>query len=149
MDTKRLAQGLARKYGTRDPFRIAAALDYIIIYSPLVGIRGFYQYIKRCHTIYLDNSLGDEESRFVCAHELGHSFLHQGYNRIFMDTRTFLVTSRYEIEANHFAADLIFDDYDLQDLLELSLPTAASCMGLSEDLAAYRLRSVRPACLPT
>ena len=61
-----------------------------------------------------------------------------------MDTRTFMVTSRYETEADHFAADLIYDDYDLQDYLELPLPTAAACLGLSEPLAAYRLGSVQP-----
>ena len=144
METKRLAQALARKYHTHDPFKIADALDYTIIYTPLVGVRGFYQYIKRCHTIYMDNSLEDNAACFVCAYELGHSFLHRGYNRIFMDTRTFMVTSRYETEADHFAADLIYDDYDLQDYLELPLPTAAACLGLSEPLAAYRLGSVQP-----
>lgn len=149
METKCLADGLAKKYHTRDPFRIADALGYTIIYTPLVGVRGFYQYIKRCHIIYMDNSLEDNAACFVCAHELGHSFLHRGYNRIFMDTRTFMVTSRYETEADHFAADLIYDDYDLQDYLDLPLPTAAACLGLSEPLAAYRLGSVQPTLLPS
>lgn len=143
LETKRLAQSLARKYKTRDPFRIAAALGYTIIYTPLVGVRGFYQYIERCHIIYLDNSLEEPMARFVCAHELGHALLHRGCNRIFMDTRTFVVTSRYETEANHFAVDLLYDDEELEDLLELPLPTVATCLGLSETLAAYRLQSVR------
>lgn len=149
METKCLANSLVRKYGTRDPFRIADALDYTIIYTPLVGVRGFYQYIKRCHTIYLDDSLEEPVAGFVCAHELGHSILHRGYNRIFMDTRTIMVTSRYESEADHFAADLIYDDYDLQDYLELPLPTVAACLGLTEHLAAYRLQSVQPTLLPS
>lgn len=149
METKCLANSLVQKYGTRDPFKIADALGYTIIYTPLVGVRGFYQYIKRCHIIYVDNSLEDNVAGFVCAHELGHSFLHQGYNRIFMDTRTFMVTSRYETEADHFAADLIYDDYDLQDYLAFPLPTAAACLGLSEPLAAYRLGSVQPTLLPS
>lgn len=149
METKCLANSLVQKYGTRDPFKIADALGYTIIYTPLVGVRGFYQYIKRCHIIYMDNSLEDNVAGFVCAHELGHSFLHQGYNRIFMDTRTFMVTSRYETEADHFAADLIYDDYDLQDYLDFPLPTAAACLGLSEPLAAYRLGSVQPTLWPS
>lgn len=144
METKRLADSLVQRYHTRDPFRIADELGYTIIYTPLVGVRGFYQYIKRCHIIYLDNSLEEPVACFVCAHELGHSFLHRDYNRIFMDTRTFMVTSLYETEADHFAADLIYDDYDLQDYLGLPLPTAAACLGLSERLAAYRLQSVQP-----
>lgn len=144
MNTKRLADTLARKYGTRDPFQIARSLGYTIIYTPLVGVRGFYQYLKRCHIIYLDSSLDDNTARFVCAHELGHSLLHRGCNRIFMDTRTFVVTSRYETEANRFAVDLIYDDDDLQALLELPLPTVATCLGIPQQLAAYRMGSVQP-----
>lgn len=144
MNTKRLADALARKHGTRDPFQIANSLGYTIIHTPLVGVRGFYQYLKRCHIIYLDNSLDDDPARFVCAHELGHSILHPGCNRIFMDTRTFFVTSRFETEADHFAVDLIYDDYDLQDLLELPLSTVATCLGISQPLAAYRMGSVQP-----
>ena len=37
MDIKSLAEKLVRKYGTRDPFRIAAELGYTIIHAPLVG----------------------------------------------------------------------------------------------------------------
>ena len=144
MNTKRLADTLARKHGTRDPFQIARSLGYTIIYTPLVGVRGFYQYLKRCHIIYLDSSLDDNTARFVCAHELGHSLLHRGCNRIFMDTRTFVITSRYETEANRFAVDLIYDDDDLQDLLELPMPTVARCLGVPQPLAAYRMGSVQP-----
>ena len=89
MDIKRLAERLVDKHGTRDPFRIAEELGYTIITLPLWGVRGFYQYLKRCHIIYLDSELGEATARFVCAHELGHSFLHRGLNRIFMDTPHF------------------------------------------------------------
>ena len=148
MDINSLAEKLVRKYGTRDPFKIAEALGYIVLYAPLVGVRGFYQYLKRCHIIYLDPELDEDTARFVCAHELGHSLLHRGINRIFMDTRTFLVSSRYETEADQFAADLLYDDYDLQDLLTFPLPTAAASMGVSEELATYRLQTVQPTLYP-
>ena len=148
MDIKSLAEKLVRKYGTHDPFKIAEALGYIVLYAPLVGVRGFYQYLKRCHIIYLDPELDEDTARFVCAHELGHSLLHRGINRIFMDTRTFLVSSRYETEADQFAADLLYDDYDLQDLLTFPLPTAAASMGVSEELATYRLQTVQPTLYP-
>lgn len=143
MDSRRLALSLARKYKTRDPFRIAEAMGYTIIFTPLVGVRGFYQFMKRCHIIYLDDSLDENEARFVCAHELGHSLLHRGFNRIFMDTRTLMRTGRYEREADRFAADLLYDDADLQDFLQLPLPTAAACLGLSEDVTAYRLQGIQ------
>lgn len=144
MDIKRLANRLVRKCGTRDPFRIAEGLGYTVIYTPLVGVRGFYQYLKRCHIIYLDSELDDKTARFVCAHELGHSIMHRGLNRIFMDTRTFIVTSRYEVEANCFAVDLLHSDEDLQPYLSRSCDCAAAYMGVSSQLAEYRMSSVEP-----
>lgn len=144
MDTKALATQMARYHGTRDPARIAAALGYILIDTPLEGIRGFYQYVNRCHIIYVDNNLPGRERCWVYAHELGHSLLHKGMNRIFMDTHTYMVTSRYEKEADRFAVDLLFDDYDLQDFLEYSTPTVAECLGISYELAEYRMGSVNP-----
>ena len=144
MEIKSLAVSLAKKHGTRDPFRLCKALGYIVIFTPLEGIRGFYQHVKRCHIIYIDNQLDEEEAAFVCAHELGHSFLHRGLNRIFMDKHTHMTTSRYEWEADKFAADLLFDDYDLQDLLECSITTVADCLGVDIRLAEYRMSTVQP-----
>lgn len=144
MDIKCLAEKLVERFGTRDPFRITEALGYTTIYTPLVGVRGFYQYLKRCHIIYLDSELDDVTARFVCGHELGHSLMHQGLNRIFMDTRTFLVTGRYETEANRFSVDLLYSDEELQPFLSRSYECAAAYMGVSNDLAAYRMRRVVP-----
>ena len=144
MDMKRLAERLVGKYGTRDPFRIAEEMGYIIICTPLVGVRGFYQYLKRCHIIYLDSELDDTTARFVCGHELGHSILHRDLNRIFMDTHTFFVTGRYETEANQFSVDLIYSDEELRPFLSRSYECAAAYMGVSNELAAYRMRGVIP-----
>lgn len=144
MDIKRLAEKLVGRFGTRDPFKIAGELGYTIIYAPLVGVRGFYQYLKRCHIIYLDPGLDEATARFVCAHELGHSLLHRGFNRIFMDTRTFIVTGRYETEANQFSVDLIYSDEELQPFLSRNCECAAAYMGVSNVLAAYRMQEVVP-----
>ena len=142
MEQKRLAESLAKWYGTRNPFEIAENLGYIVIRVPLSGIRGFHQYIHRCHIIYIGDELSEADARFVCAHELGHALLHKGYNRIFMDTNTFFVTNRYEIEADRFAVDLLFSDNELQDFLEHPVQVVADCLGISTELAEYRLRSL-------
>lgn len=143
MEQKRLADSLVRKYGTRNPFQIAEALGYIVIRTPLTGIRGFCQYIKRCHMIYVDNSLSDRDAAFVCAHELGHILMHHGYNRIFMDKHTFFVTSRYEAEADQFAVDLLFSDADLEEFMEFPVQLTADFMGTNISLAKYRLGNIR------
>lgn len=144
MDIKRLAEKLVERYGTRDPFKIAEELGYIVIRTPLAGVRGFYQYLKRCHIIYLDSGLDDAAARFVCGHELGHSLMHRGLNRIFMDTRTFMASGRYEAEADRFAADLLFSDEELRPYLSRGCERAAAYMGVSHELAAYRMGTVMP-----
>ena len=143
MDHTRTANSLVRKYGTRDPFRIADALGISVVRIPLNGIRGFYQYVKRCKIIYIADDLSEADARFVCAHELGHTLLHRGYNRIFMDTHTYFPTNRYEVEANRFAVDLLYDDDDLRFFLDYPIQLAADYMGVSVELAEYRLRRTR------
>lgn len=140
MDYRRTAHSLVRKYGTRDPFRIADALGISVVRIPLSGIRGFYQYVKRCRIIYIADNLSEMDARFVCAHELGHALLHRGYNRIFMDTHTYFPANRYEVEANRFAVDLLYDDDDLRFFLDFPIQLAADYMGVSVELAEYRMR---------
>lgn len=144
MEQKRTAMSLVRKFGTRDPFRIAEALGITVVRVPLSGIRGFYHYMKRCKLIYIDTDLSEADARFVCAHELGHVLLHRGYNRIFMDTHTYFSVNKFEVEANRFAVDLLFDDDDLRDFLEQPIQVAADCIGVSTELAEYRMKSVSP-----
>lgn len=143
MEPRRIAESLVRKYGTRDPFRLADELGCIVIRTTLRGVRGFWHHAQRQNIIFIDDSLPDPEARFVCAHELGHVLLHRGYNRIFMDASTYFQTNRQEIEANHFAADLLYDDEDLRFFLDYPIQLAADFMGVSVELAEYRLASIR------
>ena len=140
MERKRIAESLARKYNTRDPFCIAAALGYIVIRTQLRGIRGFWHHTQRQHIIFVDESLSDDAARFVCAHEIGHILLHRGYNRIYMDANTYFPVNRQEIEANRFALDLLFDDEELRFFLDYPIQLAADYMGVSVELAEYRLK---------
>lgn len=138
-----VAESLVRKYGTHDPFRIIQELGYIVIRTPLQGIRGFWHHTQRQHIIFIDDRLPEPEARFVCAHELGHILLHRGYNRIYLDANTYFQTSRHEIEANRFAVDLLYTDDDLRFFLDYPIQLAADYMGVSIDLAEYRLRKIK------
>ena len=90
IEAKRMVQKLISRFRTNDPFRIADSLDYIVIFVPLRGIRGFHQYVQRNHIIYIDNSLDEVQQRWVCAHELGHIFLHPHLNKMFLANHTTL-----------------------------------------------------------
>ena len=110
MDIKKKADSLVRKHQTRNPFEIIRGLNVILVSVPLVGVRGFYQFFQRNNIIYIDECLPQHEQVLVCAHELGHMFLHKTANAIFMDTRTQFNTHKYELEANTFAMHLLIGD---------------------------------------
>jgi len=144
MDTKAIADGLARKYVTRDPFTIAEEMGFIVIFAPLVDMRGFQQSVKRRRLIYINENLDEQQQCLVCAHELAHHLLHRGMNRIFMDSHTYMVTQRFENEANRFALELIYDDEELQPFLTRSVDQAAAYMGVGYELAQRRMEEVEP-----
>lgn len=144
MDTKAMANSVALKYGTRNPFCIAISLGVVVILAPLIDVRGLRQFAKRRVILYINSDLDERQQMLVCAHELGHHFLHRGLNRLFMDRNTCMVTNKYENEAHHFAVDLMFDDCELSEFLELPVSVAAEYMGVSNQLAEYRMRSVEP-----
>lgn len=146
LNTKAIADGLARKHGTRDPFRIAREMGFIIIFAPLVDMRGFQQRAKRQKLIYINSDLDEQQQRLVCAHELAHHLIHKGMNRIFMDRNTNIVTQKYENQANHFATELIYSDYELQPFLSCGVPAAAAYMGVNYSVAQHRMVEVEPIC---
>ena len=144
-DPHSAALALVRRHGTRDPFRLARELGCIVIRTPLQGIRGFYQYLHRQRILYVDSALPEAEARLVCAHELGHALLHRGCNRIYLDANTYFPASRQEVEASRFALSLLYDDDSLRLFLEHPVQLAAEHMGVSTDLARYRLSRIPPA----
>lgn len=140
MDIKKKANSLAKKYNSRNPFKIIEHLNVIVVFYPLEGVRGFYQYFQRNNIIYIDERLSNEEKKFVCAHELGHMLLHKKANALFMDTRTFLKNSKYEIEANRFAAELLIPDDIFLENKDYTTAQIARLIGCSEDLIKLRIR---------
>ncbi|MEG1869213.1 MAG: ImmA/IrrE family metallo-endopeptidase [Oscillospiraceae bacterium] len=65
--------------------------------------------IKNKQVIYLDINLEPEQKSQVLAHELGHVLLHGEKNLLFLSKYTLFVPSRYEREADLFAAYLLTD----------------------------------------
>lgn len=140
---EKLAKKLYQKYKTDDPFAICEAMGYLTVFAPLVEVRGFYQRVLRNHIIYIDEGLLEEEQRFVCAHELGHSLLHKGENAIYLDRRTLQVVGKYERSADRFAAVLLCpDDDELLDYADQSIDQLSALFGLPPELVAWRYRQI-------
>ena len=138
MDILRLVDSLVRKYNTRNPFEIINNLNVIVIFYPLKGVKGFYQYFQRNNIIYIDNDLSENEQKVVCAHELGHMFLHKKCNAIFMDTRTHFVTNKYENEANTFAAELLISDEIIIENPGMTKNQIARLTGYDEKIMEFK-----------
>nr|DAP47096.1 MAG TPA: IrrE protein [Caudoviricetes sp.] len=139
LEAKQMAQKLISQFQSNDPFKIADSLDYIVIFVPLCGIRGFHQYIRRNHIIYIDSSLDEVQQRWVCAHELGHIFLHPHLNRMFMANHTYSVQSRYEVEADRFAACLCYPEL-LEEFEGYSSAQIAEVLHLPLSLIEYAMK---------
>ena len=138
MDILRLVDSLVRKYNTRNPFEIINNLNVIVVFYPLKGVKGFYQYFQRNNIIYIDNDLSENEQKVVCAHELGHMFLHKKCNAIFMDTRTHFVTNKYENEANTFAAELLIPNSIILENPGMTKNQIARLTGYDEKIMKYK-----------
>lgn len=134
MNIKKLADSLVRKYNTQNPFEIIDNLNAIVVFYPLQGVRGFYQYFQRNNIIYIDDELSTRDKKFVCAHEMGHMLLHKKSNAIFMDSRTQLNTTKYEIEADRFAMNLLVSDNELYDYTDFTISQLSRALGYQEYL---------------
>lgn len=140
MDIKKTVSALVRKCGSRDPFDIIQQLNVILVYYPLKDVHGFYQYFQRNNLIYIDESLPIQERYFVCAHELGHMLLHKKSNAVFLDSRTFLKSSKYEIEADRFAMNLLVPDSEFENNLSFTIDQLSKLLNYSKRLIELRLK---------
>lgn len=127
---KSLVNKIVKKYGTRDPFKIANGLDVILLTVPLKDVNGFYQYYKRNYIIYLNENLDKNERRIILAHELGHLFLHKKTNAIFMSYYTAFSKSKLEKQADIFASELLISDSDIMELKDFTREQIANSLGV-------------------
>jgi len=143
MTIKDIVHKLTTYYDTNDPFELAHALGVLIVKYPIGGVRGFYQFFQKTNVIFIDERLSEHDQRFVCAHELGHMFLHKGVNAVFMDTRTNFKTSKYETEANAFAMELMVQDVVILENINYTVNQLSRLLGYNEELIKLRLKSFR------
>lgn len=139
-DIKRLANTLAKKYQSRNPYEIIRGMNVILVFAPLIDVRGFYQYFQKNNIIYIDEHLPEHEQKFVCAHELGHMLMHRGENTVFMDTRTYLKTTPHEAEADKFAIELLIPNEIILENWKSTIEQLSKITGYSEKLIRLKLK---------
>lgn len=141
MDIGEIVRKIVKRYSSRDPYEIAKSMNVILVFCPLIDVRGFYQHFQRNNIIYIDETLPRNEQLFVCAHELGHMLLHKKTNFIYMDAKTHLNTNRYEIEANKFAIELLISDDIFIENRDYTLDQLSILTGYSENLIELKMKN--------
>lgn len=144
MDTRGLVFELCKKYDTRDPLEIARQRNIIVQFEPLGGVYGYYSKSLRQQFIHINQELEPQTSQFTLCHELGHSVMHPDLSTPFLRANTMYSIDKLELQANHFALEMAYRDDELQPFLNRSITDAAAYMGVSLELARYRMSSVQP-----
>ena len=138
----RRVEKLLAKYNTRDPYKLARQCGIELIVKELGALKGFYKVIYRNPFVFLNKSLPRSTARLVCAHELGHHFLHREFAAFgFEETSLFSPASRREYEANLFAAELLIPDEEIEEQLAYgyTVEQIASALGMDTQLTKMKL----------
>lgn len=140
-----IGSSLVKRFGTRDPFQIAKALEIEVLYCEDFGsLKGMYRVIKRNRFIFLNKDLNERMQRIVCAHELGHDQLHRklAQNNALHEFMLYDMTTRPEYEANIVAAEILIDTDELLDYVynyRYSAEQIARAMDTDINLVALKI----------
>lgn len=109
-------RNLIKRHGTANPSKICADLKIEIMYCETPQkINGFWRRFNKRKYIGVNDSLVEEwQSQAVVAHELAHILLHPGYTSYSMTGRVYYSCTRYENEADEFAAELVAHAYGIE-----------------------------------
>ena len=133
-----------KKYGTRDPFRIAKEKGIMIMYEDLGSIQGYYTQRFRTKQIHINRNIPHHLQEFTAAHELGHAILHPNESTPFLKNCTFQVVDKLELEANRFAIELLIPDADIKEYSTASftIEQIARIYGYTAELIKLKLQKV-------
>ena len=143
---------LIKKYGETEPEKLCRTMGIILLEEPMgtlsdVSCKGFYLIQSNKQAIVVNNDLPEVLRRVVIAHELGHAVLHKKAAGVytFHDFIMFDNVSKFEYEANLFAAELLIQDEAILALLDddISFFTAASRLFVPPELLDFKFRLLK------
>lgn len=109
-EIRNIVQTVVKQVGSRCPFKIAKYLDIVVCSTYLADADGYWMEEQRVKGVLLNNELSYDRQSLVLAHEIGHAVMHYDINTSFMRAYTHFSTDSFEVEANLFAFELIFDE---------------------------------------
>ncbi len=138
---------LILEHHTRDPYAIARALHIEILTTDLGSLRGMVQWVNGLMFIFLNRNMDAQMRLMVCAHELGHAFLHREILDLMggmHDNTVFDCRHGTEAEANAFAADLLLSDRKVAGCLSQGFTASQTAVALYTlpELVAFKIASM-------
>lgn len=137
-DIKQLVNYYVRKFNTRNPYDLARYLNVEVQVGELGSRAGCYMFLKNHKCVFLNEDLEENEMRLVMAHELAHSIMHRKENCYFIRNKTLLLTSKMEIEANTFAAELLIPDELILENPGVPMNQIARIAGYCEEIMKFK-----------
>ena len=138
------------RYREDDPFRLCRNMGIILLPQAFGtdddSIKGFYLQRSRIKTITYNTDLPYVLQRIVIGHEIGHSQLHaRGGVQAFHDIGMFDESSRFEKEANLFAAEYLLDDEQVLATLngDNTFFSAAAALNVPMELLDFKFRIMK------
>ncbi|WP_029161554.1 ImmA/IrrE family metallo-endopeptidase [Clostridium scatologenes] len=133
---------LVKKYGTRDPEKLAKELSIIIKKVPFKSqkTKGFFKKQFGKKFIVINSNLSEFLQKIVLAHELGHATLHVSKSSYYIHEFTLFPRGKYENAANKFAAEILINenDIDTYSLKTMSINELSCYFGVPERLIMYK-----------
>ena len=122
MKIENTVKKLIKRYKTNNPYKLCEQMGIEVVHADIGSLKGMYTCIKRNRFIVINESLEDVIKKIVCAHELAHDQLHRGMSSSswMKDYDLTIVNSKYEYEANMFAAELLVQEEELIALIKES-----------------------------
>ncbi len=141
---------IKNKYAESDPFKLCKEMDILTLFSPMGTLpsscKGFYLTQSRIKSITVNSDLSEDFQRIICAHELGHSVLHDEFSGVngFHDFEFFDANNKLEYEANIFASELLINDEDILNIdTDVSFFQLASELYVPSELLDFKLRILK------
>lgn len=130
-------RALTARYHTRDPLELCQRMGiHLYIRPDFDRLLGMYAIVAGRRCIFLNGNLDEVQQSVVLAHEIGHDQLHRKEARTqgISEFTLFNMRQRPEYEANVFAAHLLIDETQIDQMGQEGMDVVSIAATLETDI---------------